>query len=199
MSWHLQGTYFESCNCDVLCPCQFLGDPTQGECTALVAWHIDQGADGETSLDGLNVGMAVHSPGPMATSKWRVAVYLDERASDAQKQSLMSIFGGQAGGHPAVLASFVGDILGIASTAIDYRADGRRRSISIAGIGATEIEALEGQDGGEVTLSGHPFTIAPGQVHVVARGKQLSYADHGMSWEISDKSGLYAPFAYQGP
>lgn len=199
MAWHLKGTYFESCNCDVVCPCQFLGSPTEGECTALVGWHIDRGEDGGTSLNGLNVAMAVHSPGPMTTTKWRVVLYLDERASDAQKQSLTNIFGGQAGGHPAVLASFVGDVLGASSTAIDYEADGRRRSLNIRGVGATEIEALEGQDGGEVTLSGHPFTIAPGQPHVVARSKQLSYDDHGMSWRLSDKHGLHAPFEYQGP
>jgi hypothetical protein len=199
MSWNLQGTYFETCNCEVVCPCNFLGAPTEGECTALVAWHIDHGADGEASLDGLNVAIAVHSPGPMTETKWRVALYLDERASDQQKQALTRIFAGQAGGHPAVLASFVGDVLGVATARIDYQAAGRRRSVSIAGIGATEIEAIEGQAGGEVTVDKHPFSIAPGEVHTVARSKRLNYADHGMNWTISDKHGFYAPFAYQGP
>ena len=198
MSWQLKGTYFESCNCNVVCPCNFLGAPTEGECTALVAWHVDQGADGEVPLDGLNVAIAVHSPGPMTETKWRVALYLDERASDEQQQALTRIFAGQAGGHPAVLASFVGDVLGVATTRIDYQANGRRRSVSIPGIGASEIEAIEGQEGGEVTVHKHPFSIAPGQVHTVARSKRLNYADHGMTWTISDRHGFYAPFAYQG-
>ena len=105
MSWHLDGTYFEACNCDVACPCIFLSAPTEGECTVLVAWHIDRGRDGEVSLDGLNAAMAVHAPGHMMQTKWRAALYLDERASEPQQQSLTKIFGGQAGGHPAVLAS----------------------------------------------------------------------------------------------
>lgn len=199
MSWHLRGTFFESCNCEAVCPCFFLGPPTEGECTSLIAWHIHDGKDGEVSLDGLNVAIAVHSPGPMPTTKWRVALYLDERASDEQKQSLTRIFGGQAGGHPELLASFIGDVLGVADAAIDYQAEGRSRSVTIDGVGAMAIEAIEGQGGGEAVISGHPLCVAPGQPGVVARSKHLRYADHGMSWNISDKNGLYSPFVYQGP
>jgi hypothetical protein len=64
MAWQLKGTYFESCNCEVVCPCNFLGSPTEGECTALVAWHIDQGADGGVSLDDLNVASLFTRPAP---------------------------------------------------------------------------------------------------------------------------------------
>jgi hypothetical protein len=63
--WKLNGGYFEACNCDAACPCVFLGPPTQGECTVLVAWHIDKGNFGATSLDGLNTVLAAHSPGHM--------------------------------------------------------------------------------------------------------------------------------------
>jgi hypothetical protein len=47
MSWQLKGTYFEACNCNVACPCVFLSAPSEGECRVLVAWHVDQGKDGE--------------------------------------------------------------------------------------------------------------------------------------------------------
>jgi len=198
MSWHVQGTFFESCNCEAVCPCFFLGPPTEGECTSLIAWHIDDGKDGEVVLDGLNVAAAVYSPGPMPTTEWRLALYLDERASDAQKQSLMRIFGGQAGGHPELLASFIGEVLGVADAAIAYRAEGRSRSVTIDGVGAMAIEAIEGQGGGEATISGHPLCVAPGQPGVVARSTHLRYADHGMSWNITDKNGLYSPFVYRG-
>jgi hypothetical protein len=198
MTWQLTGTYFESCNCSVACPCVFLSPPTEGECTVLIAWHVDQGKDGDVALDGLNVAMAVHCPGHMLHTKWRAALYLDERADQAQKDALTRIFAGQAGGHPALMASFVGDVLGAATTAIDYRAEGKRRSLSVPQIATTEIEAIEGQAGGEATISGHPLCVAPGFPAVVARSKQLRYTDHGMSWTISDRNGFYSPFAYQG-
>jgi hypothetical protein len=198
MAWHLEGTYFETCNCDVACPCVFLSRPTEGECRVLVAWHVDRGEDGEIDLSDLNVAMAIESPGHMMETSWRAALYLDERASQAQNDALTPIFTGQAGGHPEALASFVGDVLGVASVKIDYQAAGRKRSLSIPSIVSAEIEAIEGQGGGEATISGHPLCIAPGEPAVVARSKRLDYTDHAMTWAISDSNGFYSPFAYRG-
>ena len=198
MAWQLRGTYFETCNCEVACPCVFLSAPSEGVCRVLVAWHVDQGKDGVVDLAGLNVAMAIHSPGHMMETKWRAALYLDERASEAQKDALTRIFAGQAGGHPEELASFVGDVLGVASVRIDYQASGRKRSLSIPDIVSAEIEAIEGQGGGDVTVSGHPLCVAPGEPAVVAKSKRLDYNDHAMTWSISERNGFYSPFAYQG-
>jgi hypothetical protein len=134
----------------------------------------------------------------MVETKWRAALYLDERADDPQKQALTRIFAGKAGGHPEALASFVEDVLGVASVRIDYRAEGKRRSILIPNIVDAEIEAIEGQGGGEVTVSGHPLCIVPGEPAVVAKSRRLDYTDHDMIWSISDGNGFYSRFAYQG-
>jgi hypothetical protein len=95
--------------------------PATGECTVLIAWHIDTGRFGAIPPDGLNVALAVDSPGPMTQVKWSAAIYLDSRATHEQRDALTRIFSGQTGGHPAVLASFVGEVLGVKSAAIDYR------------------------------------------------------------------------------
>ncbi len=195
--WNLTGTYFEACNCDVACPCVFLSPPTTGECTLFVGWHIDKGDYGSVSLDGLNVALAVHSPGHMATTKWKAALYFDDKASEAQKNALMQIFTGQAGGHPAVLVSFVGEVLGAKSVGIDYHANGKRRSLKIADVVEAEIEAISGAGGAEVTVTGHPLAIAPGYAAMVAKSKKLSYHDYGLQWEISEKNGFFSPFVYQ--
>ena len=36
IEWRLTGSYFETCNCEAACPCNFLGPPTDGHCTVLV-------------------------------------------------------------------------------------------------------------------------------------------------------------------
>lgn len=195
--WTLAGTYFETCNCDVACPCVFLSAPTTGECTVLIGWHIDKGSSGSVDLHGLNVALAVHSPGHMLTTKWRAALYLDDKASEAQKNALMQIFTGQAGGHPAVLVSFVGELLGAKSVGIDYHADGKRRSMKIAHVAEAEIEAIGGAGGADVTISGHPLAVAPGYPAMVAKSKKLSFHDYGLQWELSEKTGFFSPFAYQ--
>ena len=90
--WKLTGTYFETCNCDVGCPCAFGSAPTEGFCSAIVAWHIEQGKFGAVTLDGLNVVLLVDATGIMVEDKWKVATYVDERANEAQKNALLTIF-----------------------------------------------------------------------------------------------------------
>lgn len=198
-NWNLSGSYFEACNCDVACPCVFMSPPTEGECTVLLAWHIDRGASGDVSLDGLNVALAAYSPGHMLTTKWDVALYLDERASAPQRDALAAIFGGQAGGEPAALGPFVGKVVGVRSVRIEFEAQGRRRKLRIADLAEMEIEAIAGQGEREVVLSHVPFTGVPNQATIVAKSKRLSLHDHGWSWELSDKNGFYSPFAFKGP
>lgn len=196
-TWSVSGTYFESCNCDTACPCVFLSEPTEGECTVLVGWHIEQGHAGDVRLDGLNVALALHSPGHMATVPWTVALYLDERGDGKQSDALTRIFTGQEGGHPERLAAHIGDVLGISSVAIDFTAEGRGRSLRIGDVAAVDIEAIEGQQGGTVAVTGHPLCIAPGEPAVAARSSRLSYHDHGLDWELSEKNGFFSPFSYR--
>ena len=71
----ISGIYYESCNCDTACPFVFLSAPTTGECTVLIALHIDSGRFAQTNLNGLNGDLAAHSPGTMTEREWEVAIY----------------------------------------------------------------------------------------------------------------------------
>lgn len=195
--WKVQGTYFEACSCEAACPCVFTSAPTDGKCDALLGWHIDKGQFGDIRLDGLKAALFAHSPGHMLEGKWQVALYLDEGADERQRDALAQIFSGQAGGHLAALTPLIAEVLGVKSAAIDYREEGRKRSLKIAQLADMEIEALEGQGGQEVTLSNAPFTAVPDFPAVVGRSKHMKYRDHGFDVEISQKNGFYSPFAYQ--
>jgi hypothetical protein len=197
-NWKLTGGYFEACNCDAACPCVLLGPPTQGECTLLVAWHIDKGNFAGTSLDGLNVALAVHSPGHMLQTKWRAAMYLDERAAEAQRDAIVKIFSGQSGGHFANLAACTGEVLGVSSVAIEFRAEGRHRAVKIGTVAEMAVEAVPGAGDAEVTIANLPFCLVPGIPAVAAKSQHLSFHDHGYSWEITNKNSFYSAFAYQG-
>ena len=196
--WSISGTYFEACNCETSCPCNFLSPPTEGECKVLIAWHIDEGHYGNVSLNGLNIAMAAHSPGHMLETKWKGALYFDEGASPEQTDSLTQIFSGQAGGHFETLVSFVGEVLGIASVPIEYNANGKERSMKVGDVATADIKAIEGQGGGDVTIEGLPLTVVPGYPAVASRSGKMTYQDHGYNWEFSGRSGLYSPFSYEG-
>jgi len=196
--WKLSGIYFEACSCDIACPCTFLSAPTTGECTVLVGWHIENGNFSNTNLDGLNVALAAYAPGHMLEVKWKAAVYVDEKATASQNDALTQIFTGQVGGHPAMLTSFVGEVLGIKSAPIVFSADGRQRRLKVGDVAEMEVESVQDQGGADVSINNAPLGLAPGFPIVVAKSKKLSYKDHGLQWEISDKNGFYSPFAYEG-
>lgn len=93
--WKVAGTYFEACNCEAACPCVFTSPPTEGDCKALIGWHIDQGTFSDTTLDGLNAALFAYAPGHMLQTKWKVALYVDERADAQQMDALTKIFSGR--------------------------------------------------------------------------------------------------------
>ena len=103
--WAISGTYLESCNCDVICPCRTIGGrkggrSTYGVCMGALSWEIERGGTDDVSLDGLRTVLALryddHEPG----SPWDFALYVDDRASAEQRQLLSAIFLGELGGTP---------------------------------------------------------------------------------------------------
>jgi hypothetical protein len=85
--------------------------PATGECTVLIVWHIDTGRFGAIPPDGLNVALAVDSPGPMTQVKWSAAIYLDSRATHEQRDALTRIFSARQADiprcSPLLLARFL--------------------------------------------------------------------------------------------
>jgi len=174
-NWKLDGTYFETCNCESACPCVFLSPPTEGNCTVLVAWHINKGHFGDVALDGLNVALAVYSPGNMIGGEWKAAAYFDDKADKSQNEALHMIFSGKAGGHPAVLVSLIGEMVGARNVPMQYSADGRNSSLT----------------------SNHPLCIAPGIPATAARSSHFTFKDFGFDWKLSGRNGFMSEFVYQ--
>jgi hypothetical protein len=77
---------------------------------------------------------------------------------------------------------------------IEYRAEGRTRSIRIGEVAAADIEAIEGAGSGEVLIHNPPLNLSPDEPLVVARSRQYRFADYGIQMEVSNKNGFYAPF-----
>ncbi|MCA8926577.1 MAG: DUF1326 domain-containing protein [Alphaproteobacteria bacterium] len=195
-NWSAKGTYIEACDCEAVCPCIFLSPPTGESCTVLVGWHVDEGQFDGTDIAGLNAALLAHSPGPMMEGNWKVALYTDERASEAQSQALAGIFSGQAGGHLSALGPLIGEVLGVRAAKIGFSGSDKQFSVSVDGVGSVEMTVLAGQGGGPVKVSGHPLAIAPGEPATIARSDKLTVNDHGLSLDVSGRSAQFSPFAY---
>jgi hypothetical protein len=93
-----------------------------------LVFHIERGSYDGIALDGLNVALAIHTPGPMAEGNWSVAAYIDERADDKQTEALGAIFTGAAGGPMAVFAPLIGENLGASCTCLSIHCRPRIRA-----------------------------------------------------------------------
>jgi hypothetical protein len=103
MSWRIRGTYFESCNCDAICPCRRIdrvpgGRSTHGVCLGVLSWLIEEGAADGISVSGLPVALACRYSDDEPGSPWTWVLYLDRRASREQLGALEGIFSGRLGG-----------------------------------------------------------------------------------------------------
>jgi hypothetical protein len=95
VDWLIKGPKIASCNCDWGCPCEFNGRPTRGMCEGLEAHRIDEGYFGDLRLDGLVVAARYRWPGPVHEGGGLVQGIIDERASPAQRDALLTILGGK--------------------------------------------------------------------------------------------------------
>jgi hypothetical protein len=103
MAWRITGTYFESCNCEAICPCRRVdgvsgGRSTYGVCMGALSWVIESGAVDGTDLSGQTVALALRYDDDEPGSPWTWILYLDARAADEQRVALERIFTGQLGG-----------------------------------------------------------------------------------------------------
>jgi hypothetical protein len=200
MSWKLEGTYFENCNCDWVCPCtvtSFASPATGDRCQVVLNYHVRHGEVDGIDVSGHSVSLVVDAPKKMLDGGWRVGVIIDDKASKEQADKLTGVFAGQAGGPMANLAPLIGEVLGIERLPIDYADHGNRHRISIGEAIAIEVEDFVAHEGGETTkLTGvdHPS----GSTITVAKPIESKIKAFGMEFKNAGKSAFSAPFNWAG-
>jgi hypothetical protein len=199
--WAIKGELFMNCSCDVFCPCVVsLGKhpPTDGDCKAWMAIVIDEGHYEGEDLSGLNVGLMVEIPGRMAEGNWKVAAYVDERASGKAYNGILQIFSGTAGGTTGLFTMLVSEIIGAERAPVEIERDGNRRRIVIGRKIQGEIEALTGQSPDQpVMITNSKYWMGPDIV--AARGLKSKVRDYGRVWDFGGKSAEICAIDWKGP
>jgi hypothetical protein len=142
MPWNLAGSYFETCSCDVVCPCTAslsLG-ATRDRCNVVLVFHVMNGEVEGTDVSGLTVAAVADSPKVMSEGNWRLGVVIDAAASDEQAEKLGAVFSGALGGPMEALGPLVGENLGVERLPIEVQEDGLKHSIRIGDAVDFEIE-----------------------------------------------------------
>ncbi len=191
-AWRIRADYLENCNCALLCPCLFAVKPTAGDCNVPIAYHIRAGHYGTVRLDGLTVVRVTIFPGPglMASGNHKMALYIDERATDEQYDALEQIFTGKAGGPLGRLQVLVTQFLGTKRVPITYMIDGPIHSVAIPNILDVAVEPAGGTDPvREMLISNTRHACGPDLP--VARGVRGVFRDYGFAWDNIGKNGHY--------
>jgi hypothetical protein len=133
MAWNLKGSYFETCSCDLMCPCNMSLDhgATYDYCRVTFVFSIREGTIEGTDVSGLKVAAIADTPKVMTEGNWRLGLFIDANANDEQMQLLTAVMAGQKGGPMAALAPLVGEMLGVERAQFEIDEDGLTHSARI--------------------------------------------------------------------
>jgi hypothetical protein len=142
MPWNIAGSYFETCSCDVICPCTAsltLG-ATLDHCSVVLVFNIKDGEVDGTDVSGVVVAAVAETPKVMSDGNWRLGVVVDEAASDEQAEALGGVFSGALGGPMEALGPLIGENLGMERLPIEVQEDGLKHAVRIGDEVDFEIE-----------------------------------------------------------
>jgi hypothetical protein len=144
--WKMKGQYLKNCSCLSTCPCDTTGYPAPNKfCEGASGMNVQEGHFGEVDLSGLKWAVSYHWPGALHEGNGTMEVFVDERANEAQRNALLTILSGKAGGSFfEIIASIVTTVHGPYFVKIDWEFDKERRRarLAIPGFVETTSESL---------------------------------------------------------
>jgi hypothetical protein len=199
MKWGFEADFLQACNCDYGCPCEFSAPPTRGFCEGLGAWKIRKGQYGETTLDGLGLAFAAHWPKAIHEGNGTLALFIDERASARQREALLDICSGKAGGLPfEILATTISKQLDPVFVGIQFQLDGRNSRVDLGDKLKIALEPIKNPVTGETedvrVMHGTGFVFKEAEC---ASGKECSVNLPGLRFSWPDKAGFVTTVNYK--
>jgi hypothetical protein len=199
--WHIEGDYFESCNCEAICPCRMVGGvpggrSTYGICFGVLSWLVREGQADGVDLGGLAVVFTIRYSEDEPGSPWTFVVHVDERGSEEQREALAAILTGRLGGDDILRQPWV------------------RKPSNLVEVRSAPIEIRHGPDGHELRvgraielIASRAFEtdervscIVPGH-HVPGRelyADHLAVHDEPFEWELAGNCAYVSTFSYSG-
>ena len=198
-SWRLKGNLIAACNCDWGCPCNFNAPPTDGKCQGPYVWYIEEGRFGETVLDGLYMCLVSEFSGPLHEGHGTSQAVIDVRADGRQRESLLTLLAGEAGGPFAIFAALTETVFDPIFAPFEASMNGLDSRVTVPGILELGLTTMKNPVTGEpedvrlVKPTGFTSTESELGASTVYRFTGGFQHDH------SGKYGEFAPFEYSGP
>ena len=195
----VEGTYVEARTAEVFTGgCIMNGEAGTAGREALLAWKVDRGTVDGVNLDGLAVvaavaadtNLGVHEIGGENPTNTRAALYVDQRATDAQKQALVSMVKSLSG-------DMVGHVIEVTSTPIEFSTGASDIRVAAKTLRLTVHKHLNHDAScGNKQWFGPLSTVAHAELGTTAENA-FNGAALGTKWSDPDKrSSFFGTFAY---
>jgi hypothetical protein len=199
-SWHIAGAYFESCNCDAICPCRMIGGrpggrSTYGVCYGVLSWRIDEGHVDSVPLTGLNAALVIRYDDDEPGSPWQFNVHVDDRGDERQRAALADLLTGKLGGKSVLGLPWLrkpSELLEVKASRIEIGHDGGEHELRIGE--AVELRASRPVETAEVVSC-----VIPGHHHPGTElyADTLAVHDGPFEWELTDRCAFVSDFDYR--
>lgn len=198
VKWEIEADYLQACNCDYGCPCEFQAPPTQGFCKGIGAYHINRGRYGDLSLDGLGLAYVVDFPGAIHEGKGTGLIFVDEKANAPQREALVKVSHGKAGGVPfEIFQAVITKWLDPRYVSFRFHLNGRDSSVQMGDVAAIALEPIKNPVTGEpegVRIEHETGFIFKGAEVVSAKECRVSV--EGLDFSYPSKAGFVTQIRY---
>ena len=199
VTYSVSGSYFESCNCDPICPCRMSdgvpgGRSTYGECLGALSWLVEEGRIGDVDVSGLKVVLVVRYHDDEPLSPWTIVLHVDARGDECQRTALADVFLGKLGGPKVGVLPWVRKarhLVDVRTSAIDLTAEGDGYRLQVGD--AVRLRATTPVASDAVVRCGIPGYDEPGRELVA---EELRVSDEPFAYELSDNCAFASRFAY---
>jgi len=199
LSFYLRGAYFESCNCDAICPCRMVGGvkgdrSTHGICYGALSWRIDDGLVGDVDVSGLAVAMVMRYDDDEEGSPWELVLHVDERGTQDQRDALSDVFLGRLGGPHVSKLPWIRKarhLVDVRASPIELTSDGAGGRLRVGD--AVRLSATK-----PVANQGAVSCIVTGYERIGTElyADEFAVVDDPFDWELSGTCAFVADFEY---
>jgi hypothetical protein len=199
MKYSVGGSYFETCNCDAICPCRMVdgvpgGRSTHGICYGALAWLVEDGHVGEVDVSGLAAVLVVRYDDDEPGSPWTIVLHVDAAGSERQRAALADVFLGRLGGERVGVLPWVRKarhLMEVRTDAIELVADGDGYVLRVSE--AVRARAARPAPFDSTVRCGIPGYDQPGRELVA---DEVVVRDDPFSWELTENCAFASRFAY---
>jgi hypothetical protein len=200
MGYAVEGRLLEACSCGGPCPCWVGDDPDGGTCDAFLAYHYDKGHFNDVDVAGLTLALVARIPGNVLAGNWKVAAYVDSKASPKQKEAILAAHTGKLGGPLADLAKLVGEVVGVHDAPIQFNLVEGKGTIRVGNAVSADMQPYVDGQGRPTKLVDTVFSTIPGSPAFVgkATSHKVNIPEHKMAWEFTGRNAVLGNFRLEG-